>query len=137
MKWIKKIDHIGIAVPDMEEAVETYRKLLFREPSFSEFIEATGMEIVFFDVGGVLVELLASKMPGNELEAFLREKGGGLHHICYEVDDIDKTLERLKADNVKLIDESPREGSRNSRIVFIDPQGADGVLTEYCELARA
>ena len=133
MPTIKKIDHIGIVVSNFKEAIEKHRNLLFREPSHTEYFEPAKVELAFFDIGGVSIELLAPTAPTGDLWAFLKERGGGLHHICYEVDDIHRILESLKEKGFQLLDEKPRAGSRNSQIAFINPASADGVLIEYCQ----
>jgi methylmalonyl-CoA epimerase len=136
MPKIKKIDHIGIVVADINEATCIYKNLLFKEPFHTEYFEATSVELAFFDMGGVHIELLTPKEPGSEIWTFLQEKGEGLHHICYEVDDLEGILKTLPNRGIKLIDETPRPGSRNSRIAFVDPESSGGVLTEYCEFPR-
>lgn len=137
MPKIKRIDHIGIAVPDMKEALVQYKSLLFQEPSHFEVLEASKIEIAFFDIGGVQIELLAPTESDSKLRGFLREKGGGLHHICYEVENLHRILEILKENKIKLIDEKPRSGSRNSKIGFVDPVSSKGVLIEYCEFVNS
>ena len=133
MGRIKKIDHIGIVVSNMNEAVETYKSLLFEEPTHSEHIDTTKVDIVFFDIGGVSIELLAPAAPESILTSFLENNGEGLHHICYEVEGIKTLLRNLKKRGIKLIDEEPRRGSRNSQIAFVDPKSTRGVYIEYCE----
>ena len=125
MARVKKIDHIGIVVPDMSAAVEKYHSLLFQKPSHTEYFEPGNLDIAFFDVEGVQIELLAPRSADSEISAYLEEKGAGLHHICYEVDDIEGILNILKAKGIALIDEEPRAGSRNSRIAFVQDKGGD------------
>jgi methylmalonyl-CoA/ethylmalonyl-CoA epimerase len=136
MPQIKKIDHIGIVVSDIREATERFSCLTLQGPTHSEYFEPLKVDLVFFNVGGVDVELLGPRSPGSDLWDFLQAKGEGLHHICYEVADIDGLLEMLKASGVRLIDQKPRPGSRNTRIAFLEPGSAHGVLTEYCEHPR-
>lgn len=133
MAKIKKIDHIGIVVSNMKEAVEIYKNLLFREPIYTEYFNASKVELTFFDVGGVQIELLAPTAPDSEIMPFLKEKGGGIHHICYEVEGIDEILKKLNEEGIKLIDERPRPGSRNTQIAFVDATSTKGTYIEYCE----
>lgn len=133
MGRIKKIDHIGIVVSNINEAVEIYKSLLFEDPTHSEHIDTTKVDIVFFDIGGVLIELLAPTAPESVLTPFLENNGEGLHHICYEVEGIEELLKNLEKKGIKLIDEEPRPGSRNSQIAFVDPKSTRGVYIEYCE----
>ena len=133
MARIKRIDHIGIVVSDINEAIEIYRMLLFKEPSQLERVEAAKVDLAFFDIGDVQIELLSPTAPDSEISSFLKEKGGGIHHICYEVEGINEILEDLKDKGVKLLDENPRPGSRNSQVAFVDPVSTRGVYIEYCE----
>jgi methylmalonyl-CoA/ethylmalonyl-CoA epimerase len=133
MPKIKKIDHIGIVVPTIEQGVQTFKRILLKEPSHKEYIDAYKVDLAFFDIGDIQVELLAPTAPDSEMAPFLEKTGGGFHHICYEVEGIDQILEGLKKQGVKLMDEKPRPGSRNSRIAFVEAGSAGGVYTEYCE----
>jgi len=133
MAGIKKIDHIGIVVPDIKEAIEIYKVLLLKEPSHLERVDAAKVDLAFFDVGEIQIELLAPIASDSEISAFLEEKGGGIHHICYEVEEINEILDKLKREGVKLMDEKPRPGSRNSQIAFVDAVSTKGAYIEYCE----
>jgi len=137
MVEIKKIDHIGIVVADLREAIEIYKMLLLKEPSHLESIDAVKVDLAFFNVGDVQIELLAPTTSDSEISAFLEEKGGGIHHICYEVEGINEILESLKREGVKLIDEKPRPGSRHSQIAFVDAASTKGVYIEYCEFPKS
>ena len=137
MAYIKKIDHIGIVVADMKEAIKAYKKLLFKEPSCLERHEEAKVDLAFFDVGEIQVELLAPCAPDSEVSSFLEEKGGGIHHVCFEVEGIEEILEELKKKGMKLIDEHPRPGSRDSHVAFVDPASAKGVYIEYCEFPKS
>jgi methylmalonyl-CoA/ethylmalonyl-CoA epimerase len=136
MAKIKKIDHLGIVVSDMEAAIQKYQGLLFQKPSLTEYFAPGKIELAFFEIKGVSVELLAPQDWNSEIGIFLKEKGEGMHHICYEVDDLESTLESLREKGFKLIDQKPRAGSRNSRIAFVDPVSTGGVLTEYCQFSK-
>jgi methylmalonyl-CoA epimerase len=133
MASIKKIDHIGIVVPNIQEGIEIYKQLLLRKPIYTEYIDASKVQLAFFDVGGVQIELLAPTSFDSEVMLFLKQTGGGLHHICYEVEKINDILTELKDKGFRLIDEIPRPGSRNTQIAFVDPKSTKGVYIEYCE----
>ena len=137
MSSIGKIDHIGIVVSDMGEAIERYRLLLMKEPSHREFFEPTRVDLAFFNIGGVDMELLAPTQRDGELGVFLREKGEGLHHICFQVTRLAEILKLAKQGGMELLDEEPRPGSRNTQIAFVNPNSANGVLIEYCEYPSA
>ena len=135
MAKIKKIDHLGIVVRTIEQGVQTYRRLLLKDPSHMEYIDAYKVKLAFFDIGDVQIELLAPTAPESDMTPFLKQTGGGLHHVAYEVEGIHEILEDLKRQGVKLVDEKPRPGSRNSQIAFVEASSAGGVYTEYCEFA--
>jgi methylmalonyl-CoA epimerase len=133
MGRIKKVDHVGIAVSNMKEAIGIYKTLIFKEPFRLEHINGSKVELAFFNVGEVHIELLAPTASESWITAFLDEKGDGVHHICYEVEGIAEILQDLKRKEVKLIDENPRPGSRGSQVAFVDSMGTIGVYIEYCE----
>ncbi|RLB00092.1 MAG: methylmalonyl-CoA epimerase [Deltaproteobacteria bacterium] len=136
MAEIKRMDHIGIVVPDRDAAVELFRRLLMIEPSYREVVETSKVELIFFELGEVQIELLVPLCSDSEMSAFLEQTGGGLHHICYEVSSIDEVLDGLKKQGFKLIDQKPRPGSRNTLIAFVDTLEAIGCYTEYCEYRK-
>ena len=128
-----KIDHLGIAVRDLEEAVRTYRTLGFEVESVHE-VPTEKVRAAFLPVGESRLELLEPTEPGSVLARFL-EKRSGLHHVCLLVEDIEASLAALKAAGVALIDERPRPGAGGSRVAFVHPRAADGVLLELKEAA--
>ena len=128
------IDHVGIAVDDLEAAVERYRSLLGAEPAHRERVESQGVEEVLFAVGGSFVQLLGALGPDTPVGRFLASRGPGMHHLAYRVDDVSAALERLRADGVRLIDEGPRQGSRNTLIAFVHPASTGGVLIELVQV---
>jgi methylmalonyl-CoA/ethylmalonyl-CoA epimerase len=136
MARIKKIDHIGIVVFNLKESIRVHKDLLFQEPTHYEVFDATKVELAFFDIAGVQIELLSPTAPDSDIMPFLKEKGGGIHHICYEVEGIHDILNDLKKKGFKLIDETPRPGSRNSQIAFVDATSTKGVYIEYCEFSN-
>jgi methylmalonyl-CoA/ethylmalonyl-CoA epimerase len=130
-----RIDHIGVAVEDVESSLALYRDALQMEVAHREIVEEQGVEAVLLDVGENHVELLAPLSDDTPVGRFLAKKGPGLHHIAYQVSNIDATLASLKAAGLPLIDEQPRVGIRGSRVAFLHPRGTDGVLTEIVEPA--
>lgn len=131
------IDHVGIAVEDLGAAVVEYRRLLGVEPVHRERVEDQGVEEVLFAVGSSFIQLLGALGPDTPVGRSLATRGPGLHHIAYRVDDIDSALERLRGAGVRLIDESPRPGSRNTLIAFVHPKAMGGVLVELVQGGRA
>ena len=127
------IDHIGIAVEDLEEAVERYRTTLGLRPSHRERVVDQGVEEVLFEVGGSFVQLLGALGPDTPVSRFLASNGPGVHHVAYRVDDVAGALDHLRDEQVRLIDESPRPGSRNTLIAFVHPRSMGGVLVELVQ----
>jgi methylmalonyl-CoA epimerase len=130
-----RIDHIGVAVEELDGALELYRDRFRLELAHREVVEAQGVEAVLLDVGENHVELLAPLGPDTPVGKFLARQGPGLHHVAYQVSDIDTTLADLKRAGLALIDERPRAGIRGSRVAFMHPRGTGGVLTEIVEPA--
>ena len=131
----KKVDHVAIAVPNLEEAVDLYKSLLGKEPEHIEEVAEQKVRAAFFGVGETNLELLFPTSSDSPISNFLEEKKGrgGLHHICIEVSDLEKHLEQLKAKGVKLIDEKPRIGAHGKKIAFVHPKATNGVLLELSE----
>ena len=127
------IDHIGIAVDDLDEAVEQYRRTFGVEPAYRERVEDQGVEEVLFRVGESYVQLLGALAPDTPVGRFLATRGAGLHHVAYRVDDVAVALDALRADGVRLIDETPRPGSRGTLIAFVHPKSMGGVLVELVQ----
>jgi methylmalonyl-CoA epimerase len=127
------IDHVGIAVRDLDAAIEHYRRVFDVEPDHREVVESQGVEEVLIRVGGSSIQLLGALGPDTPVGRFLDKRGPGVHHVGYRVDDLAAALERLRAEGVPLIDEEPRPGSRGTRIAFVHPQGMDGVLIELVQ----
>jgi methylmalonyl-CoA epimerase len=128
-----RIDHIGVAVEDIDAALELYEGAFAMPLAHRETVEEQGVEAVLLDVGEGHVELLAPLGPETAVGKFLARKGPGLHHVAYAVDDIDATLVKLSAAGLELIDSEPRVGIRESRVAFLHPRGTGGVLTEIVE----
>ena len=128
-----QIDHVGIAVEDLEAAVARYRELLGSEPVHRETVEDQGVEEVLFAVGGSYVQLLGSLGPDTPVGAFLSKRGPGMHHVAYRVEDLEAELAALRASGAQLIDEAPRPGSRDTLIAFVHPRATRGVLMELVQ----
>ena len=127
------IDHVGIAVDDLEAAVERYRRLLGVEPVHRERVEDQGVEEVLFAAGSSYLQLLGSLGPQTPVGRSLLTRGPGLHHLAYRVVDIEAALEHLRAEGARLIDEAPRPGSRGTSIAFVHPRSMEGVLVELVQ----
>jgi methylmalonyl-CoA epimerase len=127
------IDHVGIAVTDLEAAVEEYRRALGVEPVHRERVDDQGVEEVLFKVGTSYIQLLRALGPDTPVGKFIDRRGEGLHHVGYRVSDINGTLDQLKAVGVQLVDESPRPGSRGTTVAFAHPKGFRGVLVELVQ----
>jgi methylmalonyl-CoA/ethylmalonyl-CoA epimerase len=128
-----KIDHLGIAVPDLAQAAEAYRKLGFSVESTQE-VPTEKVRIAFLPIGESRLELLEPTEPSSTIARFL-EKRAGLHHVCLLVEDIEASLAALKAAGVPLIDQAPRIGAGGSRVAFLHPKAAGGVLLELKQKA--
>ena len=131
-----RIDHIGVAVTDLDEAVALYSERLGMPVQHRETVEGQGVEAVLLGVGDSHVELLRPLGPETAVGRFLQRNGPGLHHVAYGTEDIDLALEEVRAAGLQLIDERPRTGIRNSRVAFLHPKSTGGVLTELVEAAH-
>jgi methylmalonyl-CoA epimerase len=130
-----RIDHIGIAVEDIDAAIALYEQSFEMEPAHRETVESQGVEAVLLDVGDGHVELLRPLGPETAVGKFLARRGPGLHHVAYAVEDIDATLRRVAEAGIELIDAEPRVGIRGSRVAFLHPRSTGGVLIEIVEPA--
>lgn len=128
-----KIDHIGVAVEDIDAGLELYAKTFGMTVAHRETVESQGVEAVLLDVGDGHVELMRPLSPDSPVGKFLDRKGPKLHHVAYAVEDIDATLEKLAAAGLELIDKEARPGIRRSRVAFLHPRTTGGVLTEIVE----
>lgn len=132
---ILDIDHVGIAVDDLDESVERYRRSLGIEPSHRERVEDQGVEEVLFPAGTSFIQLLGSLGADTPVGRFLATRGPGVHHVAYRVDDVVAALARLRGQGVRLVDELPRRGSRDTLIAFVHPKEMGGVLIELVQVA--
>jgi methylmalonyl-CoA/ethylmalonyl-CoA epimerase len=136
-EMIKKIDHIGIAVKNLGDALRLYKKVYGLEPIKTETLDDINVKIAFIPLGEVLIELLEPTAPGaGRIGKFIEEKGEGFHHIAFRVEDIDHAMEKLKEIRVPLRDQKPRDGGDESRIAFIESAFTQNVLTELVERKR-
>jgi methylmalonyl-CoA/ethylmalonyl-CoA epimerase len=131
---IVDIDHVGIAVQDLDDAVERYRRTLGVDPAHRERVEDQGVEEVLFAVGDSFIQLLGALGPDTPVGRFLADRGPGVHHVAYRVDDVAAALAHLRDEGVRLIDEVPKRGSRDTLIAFVHPKDMDGVLVELVQI---
>jgi methylmalonyl-CoA/ethylmalonyl-CoA epimerase len=134
---IKRIDHIAIVVPDIEASLSFWRDTLGLDLSHILDVPEQQAAIAFLPTGGSEVELVQPTTTDSGLARYLGKRGPGIHHICFEVDDLDRTLADLKARGVRLIDETPKAGAGGKKLAFIHPESANGVLVELYELPSA
>ena len=132
----RRIDHVGVAVEDLDAALRLYAESFRMELAHRETVESQGVEAVLLDVGDCHVELLRPLGPETPVGKFLERKGPGLHHVAYRVEDIEATLADLRERGIELIDSEPRTGIRNSRVAFVHPRATGSVLTEIVQPAE-
>ena len=131
----QRVDHIGVAVADLEAAVALHERTYGMPVVHREIVTEQGVEAVLLDVGENHVELLCPLADDTPVGRFLEKRGPGLHHVAYQVADVGATLAQLRERGVRLIDETPRTGIRGSRVAFLHPSASGGVLTELVEPA--
>ena len=131
-----RIDHIGVAVEDIDAALELYARAFQMREQHRETVEEQGVEAVLLEVGEGHVELIRPLSPETGVGKFIAKNGPGLHHVAYATDDIDATLGAVREAGLRLIDEKPRTGIRQSRVAFLHPRSTGGVLTELVEPAH-
>ena len=130
---LKNIDHIGIAVTNMQESLSFWETTLGIEPHSIQEVPEQKLRTAFLPVGGTEIELLESTSADSSVAKFIEKHGEGLHHIAIRVDNIEAALAELKAKGIQLIDETPRNGAGGTRIAFVHPKATHGVLLELCE----
>ena len=135
LKMFEAIDHTGIAVADLDDSLPFYQEVLGLPLVHRETVADQGVEAALLDIGDGHIELISPLGPETGVAKFLAERGPGLHHLAYRVADIDAALASLSAAGVRLIDQQPRIGIRGSRVAFLHPSAANGVLTEIVEHA--
>lgn len=133
MLMIKKIEHIGIAVKNLESSNTLFKKLFGKDHYKVEAVSSEGVRTSFFMLGETKIELLEATSTTSTIAKFIDKKGEGIHHIAYEVDNIENEMARLKNEGFELIHSSPKDGADNKRICFLHPKTTNGVLVELCE----
>ena len=133
---IEKIEHIGIAVKNLDEANKIYEQLLGTRPYKMETVDSEGVNTSFFKTGESKVELLQATKDESAIAKFIAKKGEGIHHIAFAVKDIHKEIKRLKEDGYTIINESPKRGADNKLVCFVHPKNTKGVLIELCQEIR-
>lgn len=130
---LNKIEHIGIAVKDMSQANELFELLLGVPCDKVERVESEGVATSFFNVGPNKIELLEATTPDSPIAKFIEKRGEGIHHIAFDVTDIEAEIKRLQDAGYRLIHEQPKEGADNKKIAFLHPKSTNGVLVELCQ----
>ena len=130
---IKKIEHIGIAVKNLNNSNELFKKLFGKEHYKVEAVASEGVSTSFFMLGETKIELLEATNETSAIAKFIEKKGEGIHHIAYEVDNLDEEMERLKTEGFDLINPTPKDGADNKRICFLHPKTTNGILVELCQ----
>ena len=130
---IKKIEHIGIAVKDINSSNDLFKKLFGKEHYKTETVESEGVSTSFFMVGETKIELLEAKTETSAIAKFIDKKGEGIHHIAYEVDNIFEEMDRLKNEGFEVLNKEPKKGADNKLIFFLHPKSTNGVLVELCQ----
>lgn len=130
---IKKIDHIGIAVSNLEESLKLYREILGLDLQGTEVVEEQKVKVAFLPIGDTEFELLESTDSSGPIAKYIEKKGQGVQHIALEVEDIEKAIEEMKEKGLRVIDEKPRYGAGGSKIAFLHPKSTNGVLIELCQ----
>lgn len=131
-----KIEHIGIAVKNIEESNNVFAKLFARQPYKKEAVESEGVTTSFFQMGDSKIELLEATNPNSAIAKFIEKRGEGIHHIAFEVADIYAEMKRLEAEGFQLINAEPKKGADNKLVCFLHPKGTNGVLVELCQEIR-
>jgi methylmalonyl-CoA/ethylmalonyl-CoA epimerase len=131
---LKKINHIGIAVRSLEEVVPFYQNTLCMAFLGIEEVDEYKVRVAFFKIGESKIELLQPTCEESFLNEFLKKSGDGIHHIAYEVEDVELAISYLEARGTRMIDKTPRQGAHGARVAFIHPESGQGVLTELCQM---
>ena len=129
---ISKIDHLGIAVKSLDEAIPLWEKMLGTKCESIEEVPSQKVRTAFFNVGGVHIELLEPTSEDSAIAKFIEAKGEGVQHVAFATDDLPAEIAKAKADGMRMIDEVPRPGAGGKQIAFVHPKSTRGVLTEFC-----
>ncbi|OOG78105.1 methylmalonyl-CoA epimerase [Algoriphagus sp. A40] len=130
---MRKIEHIGIAVSDLEKSNQLFTRLLGKAHFKTESVDGEGVETSFFQVGETKVELLQATLPDSPIAKYLEKKSEGVHHIAFDVEDIRSEVQRLKEAGFEILNETPKQGADNKLVVFLHPRSTNGVLVELCQ----
>ena len=130
---VVKLDHVGIAVSNMEESLKIYTDILGLKLQGTETVEEQKVKVAFLPVGDTEVELLESTSEDGPIAKFIESRGQGIQHLAFRVDDIEKAIEFLKEKGIRLIDEKPRYGAGGAKIIFVHPKATNGVLVELSQ----
>ena len=130
---MRKIEHIGIAVKNLDEANKTYQNLFGYTHYKTEEVESEGVRTSFFKCGESKIELLEATNSESPIAKYIEKRGEGIHHIAYAVDNIEKEMSRLTKEGFRILNETPKRGADNKRVVFLHPKSANGVLVELCQ----
>lgn len=130
---MRKIEHIGIAVKNLEKSNELFKRLLGKEQFKTELVDGEGVETSFFQVGETKVELLQATREDSAIAKYIDRKSEGVHHVAFDVEDIHSEVGRLKAAGFEILNETPKEGADNKLVVFLHPRSTNGVLIELCQ----
>ncbi|KAA3641452.1 MAG: methylmalonyl-CoA epimerase [Bacteroidetes bacterium] len=130
---VKKVEHIGIAVKDLQQSNALFASLLGKEHYKIEEVASEGVRTSFFETGDSKIELLEATNPESPIARFIEKKGEGIHHIAFEVEDIRAEMERMRVEGFQLLNEEPKRGADNKLVCFIHPKSANGVLVELCQ----
>jgi len=132
----KQLEHLGIAVNNIEESDKLFRLLLGSTYYKTEAVESEGVTTAFYNGGNVKIELLEATKENSPIAKFIEKRGEGLHHVAFEVEDIEKRMEELREQGFRLLNEKPKRGADNKMICFIHPKDTNGILVEMCETIK-
>ena len=130
---MKRVEHIGIAVKNLDNANALFKKLFNQDHYKVEEVPSEGVSTSFFQLGETKIELLQASNPESSIAKFISKRGEGIHHIAFEVEDIDSEIKRLLKEGFELINDSPKDGADNKKICFLHPKSTNGVLIELCQ----
>jgi methylmalonyl-CoA/ethylmalonyl-CoA epimerase len=133
---MEKLEHIGIAVKDIDKANITFAQLLGRRHYKIEEVESEGVRTSFFELGGVKIELLEATRNDSPVAKFIEKRGEGIHHLAFEVEDIRQSIDEYKQQGFQVLNEEPKKGADNKMICFLHPKSTTGVLIELCEESK-
>ena len=130
---MRKIEHIGLAVENLEKSRHLFRKLLGTDAYKEETVESEGVKTLFFLIGNTKIELLEATKSDSVIAKFIAKRSEGIHHIAFDVADIHHEVERLKKEGFEILNETPKEGADNKLVVFLHPRSTNGILVELCQ----